>query len=325
MQVLHRLLQYGDASTTAKLNGDILLVVPRIGTISPWSSKATDIAAQCALPAVTRIERGVVYRVSGADAAKHWLDIVAVLHDRMTESVLGGLDEADGLFRHFPPRPLNSVAVMQRGRDALDEANAALGLALAADEIEYLLDHFRAIGRDHDVDVLPGERQLDEPLDCQTGLGKQEGMGHGPPCRSGRRYSLPRVLGDEPDHVLHGRAREEHATNPELIQQRDVGVRNDPAQHDEHVVQALRLEQFHDAWTDVQVRTRQDRQADDIRVLLQCRRHNLLRSLPEAGIDHLHAGIAERAGNDLRPTVVTIQPGLGDHHSDTLTHRPGSL
>ena len=89
-----------------------MLVTPRLGTISPWSSKATDIATHCGLGAVRRIERGTAYHL---DAAGDIGAILPLLHDRMTEAVLGSLDEADELFHHFPPKPLTTVDVLGAG------------------------------------------------------------------------------------------------------------------------------------------------------------------------------------------------------------------
>ena len=142
--VLDRLLAYGETATPVQPEGVLYLVVPRIGTISPWSSKATDIARQCGLPAVRRIERGIAYYI----AAKRSTAIAALLHDRMTEIALDGIDAAEQLFRHVGPRPMSSIGLVARGRAALDEANVAMGLALSADEIDYLVENFRAIGRD---------------------------------------------------------------------------------------------------------------------------------------------------------------------------------
>ncbi len=143
--LLDRLLAYGEAVQPAPSRGELYLVVPRIGTISPWSSKATDIARQCGLPSVRRIERGIAYYVEGKGAQRG--TVAPLLHDRMTETVLEGFAGADQLFRHFEPRPLASIDVLAHGRAALDEANRGMGLALSADEIDYLLKNFRAIGR----------------------------------------------------------------------------------------------------------------------------------------------------------------------------------
>ena len=124
----------------------MILVTPRLGTISPWSSKATDIARQCGLPGlVRRVERGTAFHIEGDSG-----DLAAalpVLHDRMTEAVLTSLDQADLLFRHVEPKPLAEIDVLARGRGALEAANRALGLALAPDEIDYLLAWFEGQGR----------------------------------------------------------------------------------------------------------------------------------------------------------------------------------
>jgi len=143
--VLEQLLVYGEPVRPAPPQGVLYLVVPRLGTISPWSSKATDIARQCGLPAVQRIERGVAYYAAGAGGQRG--EVGAALHDRMTETVLDSVDEAEQLFRHVQPRPLASIDLLARGRAALADANRAMGLALSPDEIDYLLEHFRAIGR----------------------------------------------------------------------------------------------------------------------------------------------------------------------------------
>src|SRR5881394_1199857 len=105
-EVLERLLQYGEAAPAG--DGRMLLSVPRLGTISPWSSKATDIARRCGLAAVRRVERGTAWFFSG-DPALDRSRILELLHDRMTETVLGSLDEADALFRHHDPKPFAVV------------------------------------------------------------------------------------------------------------------------------------------------------------------------------------------------------------------------
>jgi phosphoribosylformylglycinamidine synthase len=125
---------------------DLLLVVPRMGTQSPWSSKATDIALHCGLAGVRRIERGIAYWVDGCAAGQREA-VAAVLYDRMTQSVLDGLDSAWGLFSHSPPRPLVLVPLLERGAAALEAANRDLGLALSPDEIDYLAEAFSAMGR----------------------------------------------------------------------------------------------------------------------------------------------------------------------------------
>jgi phosphoribosylformylglycinamidine synthase len=125
--------------------GRTLLVTPRLGTISPWSSKATDIARQCGLDVVARIERATAIHLEGG--GNELAAVLPLLHDRMTQTVLRSLQEADLLFQHVTPRPLAEVDVCGRGRAAIVEADTAMGLALAEDEIDYLLDWFQAEGR----------------------------------------------------------------------------------------------------------------------------------------------------------------------------------
>ncbi len=150
--VLEKLLSYGPTCRQEEDEdeaGDQVLVLPRFGTISPWSSKATDIAHNCGLESVLRIERGIAYRLVSAETLDpgHLDDIAACLHDRMTESVVYAVGAAARLFEHHKPAPLVHVDIMAGGRDALDEANVSLGLAMSDDEIDYLLDHFTGEGR----------------------------------------------------------------------------------------------------------------------------------------------------------------------------------
>ena len=118
--------------------GELFLVTPRIGTISPWSSKATDIAFNCDLePAIERIERVVAFHVvlrgNRALTAAEKKTVAGLLHDRMTESVLAGFEAAGELFRHFEPKPLATVDVLAGGKAALVEANGARGRARSDD------------------------------------------------------------------------------------------------------------------------------------------------------------------------------------------------
>ncbi|HJY76969.1 MAG TPA: phosphoribosylformylglycinamidine synthase, partial [Burkholderiales bacterium] len=136
-RTLRALLDDGSAPPGDE-DGSIFLVVPRLGTVSPWSSKATDIARNCGLSPVRRIERGTTYFL-GSNAAA----LAAGLHDRMTQTVLRSFDEAPRLFDHVSPRNLKTVPV-----SGLAKANADLGLALSEDEIEYLERAYRGLGRD---------------------------------------------------------------------------------------------------------------------------------------------------------------------------------
>ncbi|HNE26788.1 MAG TPA: phosphoribosylformylglycinamidine synthase, partial [Pseudomonadales bacterium] len=151
--VLEQLLQYGPRQETLfEPHGQLFLVVPRAGTISPWSSKATDIARNCGLTAVRRLERGIAFRVGGDFSPEQTAAIAAALHDRMTETVLGTLDAASILFVQEQPAPSTTIDILSGGRAALVRANSELGLALADDEIDYLLESFTALNR-NPVDV----------------------------------------------------------------------------------------------------------------------------------------------------------------------------
>ena len=179
--VLEKLLTYGPRHAAVPPDGGTagltLVVAPRPGTISPWSSKATDIAHICGLAGVKRIERVIAYTIEiGPEALGHGPEVgtassqrpsplalsperraklAARLHDRMTQAVFDDLAACGILFRHETPRPLTSVPVLARGRAALVEADRVLGLALADDEIDYLVQAFTALGRDpHDIELM---------------------------------------------------------------------------------------------------------------------------------------------------------------------------
>ena len=158
-QRLRALLDYEAEPPLAALPRVDVLVTPRPGTISPWSSKATDILHRCGLDAVERVERGVIWTLhgeGGGEPSPAERDRAArALHDRMTEAVLPGLAAADVLFETEDPRPVATVPVLARGRAALEEADAALGLALAEDELDYLVAAFERLGRDpRDVELM---------------------------------------------------------------------------------------------------------------------------------------------------------------------------
>jgi phosphoribosylformylglycinamidine synthase len=157
-EVLDRLLQYGPTATQRHLTSEpTFLVVPRPGTLSPWSSKATDIARNCGLQHVRRIERGVAYylELTRALTAGEQALLKPLLHDRMTEAVLEPDDDPALLFAQAEPAPLASVDLLGGGRDALMVANRELGLALSEDEIDYLLDSFIRLERNpSDVELM---------------------------------------------------------------------------------------------------------------------------------------------------------------------------
>ncbi len=151
--ILRQLLAYGSSqSGDDAASGRHLLVVPRSGTISPWSSKATEIARRCGLSEVNRIERGIEYALDTNGPLS--TSVNALLHDRMTQTVLHAESEPD-LFAQHPPKTLLRVDIIMQGREALTSANTELGLALSEDEIDYLTDSFQTLGRNPtDVELM---------------------------------------------------------------------------------------------------------------------------------------------------------------------------
>ena len=156
--VLEKLLTYGPKLEEHAPEGLLRIVAPRPGTLSPWSSKATDIAHICGLSTLDRVERAVAFWVDigdiGLDEAQT-KQLDSKLHDRMTQTVFGANDELEALFRHEEPRPCAAVPIISEGRDALVKANKSLGLALAEDEIDYLVENFQKLGRDpNDIELM---------------------------------------------------------------------------------------------------------------------------------------------------------------------------
>lgn len=163
--VLEKLLTYGPRRELPAVTGLVQVVAPRPGTISPWSSKATDIAHICGLASVARIERVVEFVLDIDNAAltkplmvlggEQLATIRGKIHDRMTQVVFDSVDACAALFSHAAPKPMASVPVLAQGRAALVEANTSLGLALADDEIDYLVKNFTALGRDpNDIELM---------------------------------------------------------------------------------------------------------------------------------------------------------------------------
>ncbi len=157
LATLGRILTYGPSAVTEEPSGQLLLVLPRPGTISPWATKATDIAHNCGLGGIHRLERGTAYYLTSAQALSNGqLEAVsALLHDRMTEVVVPALEEAEGLFSAAEPSELSCVDILSGGREALVTANGELGLALAEDEVDYLVENFTHLGRNPtDVELM---------------------------------------------------------------------------------------------------------------------------------------------------------------------------
>ncbi len=178
--------------------GAELLVVPRMGTLSPWSSKATDILAACGLGELGRVERGVRWQFPAATAEMlARAEVRALLHDRMTESVLTETQEASALFDSRDPAPLGRVALSTRGRQGLVEADQLLGLALSADEMDYLVDAYADLGRD--------------PTDAELMMFAQANSEH---CRHKIFNASFSVDGQRMDESLFAMIRHTHAVSP---------------------------------------------------------------------------------------------------------------
>lgn len=208
---LAQLLDYGRAATAGQdgreaRNSIVLRVVPRFGTVSPWASKATDIAHNCGLLAVRRIERGIHYTITPArgllgaksmDAAQ--LETLAqCLHDRMTESVVDASFDGQALFASLPGKPLETVDVLGQGAVALEAANRDLGLALSDDEVAYLDESFKRLGRN--------------PTDVELMMFAQANSEH---CRH-KIFNAEWVIdGSRQPNTLFGMIRATHAAQPE--------------------------------------------------------------------------------------------------------------
>jgi phosphoribosylformylglycinamidine synthase len=193
------LLQEPDADVgiqTPKLKGDQLFVTPRLGTVSPWASKALDIVKNCGFIGITRLERGVAYsssRSEGFDDA-----FKALLHDRMTESTHTSLPSGNVLFAATQGRATQRIPVISLGRDALVAANTELGLALSADEIDYLVAAF--------------EKEKRDPSDVELMMFAQANSEH---CRHKIFNGEWIVDGTAQNVSLFGMIRATHKANPE--------------------------------------------------------------------------------------------------------------
>ena len=158
-ETLKQILTYGPAMQAEEAKGELLLAIPRIGTISPWASRATDIVQHCGLENIQRVERGIAYYVQTKNGAPLTLDernaLLPLIHDRMTEGVVASLDDAAKLYHADAPKPLSTVDILQGGKAALVQANNEMGLALSPDEVDYLFDNFSKIKRNPtDVELM---------------------------------------------------------------------------------------------------------------------------------------------------------------------------
>ena len=199
-KVVEALLRYGPTTHATAPKGELFLVLPRFGTVSPWASKATDIAHVCGLSQIARIERGIAYYVAASQAltAADRAAIAAVIHDRMTESVVDTVEGAAALFSHHAAKPLATVPVLAQGRAALERANADLGLALSEDEIDYLVAAFT-------------DQLRRDPTDVELMMFAQANSEH---CRHKIFNADWIVDGQRSEKSLFGMIRNTHRLNP---------------------------------------------------------------------------------------------------------------
>ena len=193
---LEALLDYGDPAK-ADAEGTEFLTVPRLGTISPWASKATDIVHNCGIDAVERIERGVSYRVAGTMTDAEKAAVAKCLFDRMTETVLADGTDPAVLFTDVPGKPMAVVDVKAGGRAALEKANGEMGLALSEDEIAYLVEAFTKQGRN--------------PTDVELMMFAQANSEH---CRHKIFNAEFTIDGVKQEKTLFGMIRETHKKSP---------------------------------------------------------------------------------------------------------------
>lgn len=176
----------------------LFLVTPRLGTISPWASKATNIAENCGLAGIERIERGMAVWLEGTLTDEQKQQWAALLHDRMTESVLPDFQTASKLFHHLESETFSSVDVLGGGKEALVKANTETGLALSADEIDYLVENYQALQRN--------------PSDVELMMFAQANSEH---CRH-KIFNADFILnGEKQPKSLFGMIRDTHNAHPE--------------------------------------------------------------------------------------------------------------
>jgi len=198
---LKQILTYGPTMQAEDPQGELLLVIPRIGTISPWASRATDIVKHCGLEAVQRVERGIAYFVQTKNGEKLTQEerqqLLPLIHDRMTEMVFSSLDDAAKLYHADAPKPLSTVDILQGGKQALVKANSDMGLALSPDEVDYLFDNFTKIQRN--------------PTDVELMMFAQANSEH---CRH-KIFNADWVIdGAQQEFSLFGMIRNTHKLNP---------------------------------------------------------------------------------------------------------------
>ena len=289
-----------DADTTAKLaalldaevvaepvadthaDGHFFLITPRIGTISPWASKATDIAHNCGLAQIERIERGMAVWIEGALTEAQKQQWAALLHDRMTESVLADFQAASALFAHPQAQTFNTVDVLGAGKEALMQANRELGLALSPDEIDYLVENYQILKRN--------------PSDVELMMFAQANSEH---CRH-KIFNADFILdGQVQPKSLFGMIRDTHKAHPEgtVVAYKD----------NSSVIEGAKIERFYPSAAENQAYRFHE---EDTHIIMKVETHNHPTAIAP------FAGAATGAGGEIRDEGAT---GKGSRPKAGLT------
>ncbi|MBD3611497.1 MAG: phosphoribosylformylglycinamidine synthase, partial [Hydrogenovibrio crunogenus] len=193
------LLNDTETDLTSEFDETACVVTPRLGTISPWSSKATDITHTCGIETIHRVERGIVYFLEGV-ASEDCAAMEALLFDRMVEQVFHSLDDLKGLFSHQSPKAYQTVDVLSGGAEALQKANSEMGLALSEDEIDYLVSAFKGLERN--------------PVDAELMMFAQANSEH---CRHKIFNADWTIDGADKPNSLFGMIRNTYQKNPQGV------------------------------------------------------------------------------------------------------------
>ncbi len=288
-----------DAAATAKLeallagqaaNGlpqspagsHLFLITPRIGTISPWASKATEIAKNCGLGGIGRIERGMAVYVSGSLSEGQKEQWAALLHDRMTESVLPDFQAASRLFAQHEPQTFSTIDILNGGKSALVKANAEMGLALSPDEIDYLVENYQALNRN--------------PSDVELMMFAQANSEH---CRH-KIFNADFILnGEKQEKSLFGMIRDTHKAHPEgtVVAYKD----------NSSVIEGAKIERFYPNADENQAYRFHE---EDTHIIMKVETHNHPTAIAP------FAGAATGAGGEIRDEGAT---GKGSRPKAGLT------
>ena len=260
----------------------LFLVTPRLGTISPWASKATNIAENCGLEGIERIERGMAVWLEGTLTDGQKQQWAALLHDRMTESVLTDIDAAAQLFHHIQSETFSSVDVLGGGKEALVKANTEMGLALSADEIDYLVENYQALNRN--------------PSDVELMMFAQANSEH---CRH-KIFNADFILNDEKQpKSLFGMIRDTHNAHPEgtVVAYKD----------NSSVIEGAKIERFYPNAAENQGYSFHE---EDTHIIMKVETHNHPTAIAP------FAGAATGAGGEIRDEGAT---GKGSRPKAGLT------